>query len=254
MKIKFTLVLIFFLGCYYLKSQENQKLDSLKMIVSSQSDSMKILTYSEIINLTLSFSPTKAKEYVNFQKGLAKKMRQEWAKGVSKMAEGNYYAATNNYSEAEDAYQIAKSIFENRKDSLNLSKAFNNLTRPLVLQGKYEKALAYCLDALRINESMNSDKTLLIGNYIAIGNIHSIMQQYNRSLEFYRKAETIAIEIGPELRLAQVRHNIGSNMMWLKRNNEGVEYFEKNLKFYERTKNDFRMQLHLQPWVTTILK
>ena len=98
MKIKFTLVLIFFLGCYYLKSQENQKLDSLKMIVSSQSDSMKILTYSEIINLTLSFSPTKAKEYVNFQKGLAKKMRQEWAKGVSKMAEGNYYAATNKLS------------------------------------------------------------------------------------------------------------------------------------------------------------
>lgn len=237
---------LLFLFCVTIVFCQNEtKIDSLKTIVLSQSDSVKILTYSEIIKSIIAFNPSAAEEYVKFQKDLAERIGQEWAIAQSKMGEGNYFASTNKYSQAEEAYQIAKRIFEDRTDSLNLSKALNNLARPLIEQGKYEEALSNSLYALKINELINSDKSLLVGNYMAIGNIHSIMEQFDRSLEFYRKAETLAAKGESLLRLAQVRHNIGSNMMWLKRNDEAIGYFEQNLEFYESTRNDLRMAMTL---------
>ncbi|WP_165395217.1 tetratricopeptide repeat protein [Flagellimonas allohymeniacidonis] len=211
----------------------------------SQPDSIKLFTYSEIINSMLRANPKEAAEYVGLQSDLAEKLKKDWAEAEAKMTEGNFFAATNDYEKAEEAYEIAKSIFEKRSDSLQLSKCLNNLARPLVEQGKYEKALTNSIKALKINEILGEDKSMIIGNYMAIGNIHSVMGSFDKSLEYYKMAENIALDEGLTFRLAQVRHNIGSNMMWLKRNKDAIDYFEQNLAFFEEAKNQLRIAITL---------
>ncbi|MEM9075949.1 MAG: tetratricopeptide repeat protein [Bacteroidota bacterium] len=235
----------FFLVHSLSASAQNTHLDSLMSQVSIQPDSIKILTYSEIINSTLRENPKEATEYVELQMSLAEKLKKDWAEAEAKMTQGNFFASMNDYKKAEEAYEIAKSIFENRSDSIKLSKCLNNLARPLVEQGKYEKALRNSIKALKINELLDEDKTMIIGNYMAIGNIYSVMGNFNKSLEYYKMAEKVAINERLAFRLAQVRHNIGSNMMWLKRNEDAVGYFEQNLAFYEEAKNQLRIAITL---------
>ncbi len=111
----------------------------------------------------------------------------------------------------------------------------------LFFKGDLEGSLEAGLDAARMNERPGADRGLLIGNYMAIGNTMSSLGNFNSSLEYYTKAEKIAIDLNYPLRWAQVRHNLGENMKWLKRYEEAIPYFTKNIEYYTETNNEYKL-------------
>lgn len=234
-------IVAFFLFSTNLLAQPQEKIDSLESVLDKQTDSLKIQTYGELLKILVYSDIDKAKTFLETEVALAAKLGSPSLVAKTKMDEGSYYTIKSEYQKAALAYSEAKRLFLESRDTLSAAKASNNMVRPLMYQGKYEAGLNAALESLRINERLNPEKTLLIGNYMAVGNIQSTLEKYDLSLEYYKKAEAIALEEDNPLRLAQVRHNLGENMKWLKRYEEAVPYFLTNIAFYKKSKNEFKL-------------
>jgi tetratricopeptide (TPR) repeat protein len=235
------LLVIIYVFSTSLFAQQQKKIDSLESVLNQQTDVLKIHTYGELLKLIVYSDMEKAKTILEAEIELAKKLDQKPLIAKTKMDAGNYYSVKAEYEKSEIAYLEAKALFLEVQDTLNAAKASNNMVRSLMYQGNYEAGLKAALYALRINEKFKAPKELLIGNYMAIGNIQSTLERYDLSLEYYKKAEAVALKIDNPLRLAQVRHNLGENMKWLKQYEKAIPYFIENIEFYKSVKNEFKL-------------
>lgn len=222
-------------------AQQQKVIDSLETVVLNQADSLKVYTYSELIQLLVRSDIEKATSYLEKEIALATRLGKPELLARAKMDAGNYYSVKADFIAAEKAYQEASELYGKNNDSLAVAKVYNNMTRVLFYQGNLEGALEMALEAAKINERLNPNKTELIGNYLSIGNTQSALGRYESSLAYYQKAEKIALEEGTPLRLAQVRHNLGENMKWLERYQEALPYFEQNITYYESVGNEFKL-------------
>ena len=172
-----SLWLVFFLFPIVLFAQQKQKIDSLETVLYQQEDSLKIDTYGELIKLLVYSDIDKAKVLLDEELALAKKLGTLSLIAKSKLDEGNYYSIKSEYKKSELAFTEAKNMFLETHDTMSAARASNNMVRPLMYQGNYEAGLKAALYALRINEKFNAPKLLLIGNYMAIGNIQSTLEK-----------------------------------------------------------------------------
>lgn len=241
MKSTTLIFLILFCVSTTLSSQNSKVLDSLETVLRTQVDTLKLKTYSSLIKGYARSNPEKAKELIIEALALANTLGSESLIALANMDAGNCYAMQASYATAESYFAKAKKIYETTKDSVGLAKVNNNLSRVLFFKGDLEGSLAVGLDAIRMNERPDADKTLLIGNYMAVGNIMSSLGNYTGSLDYYTKAEKIAISANKPLRWAQVRHNLGENMKWLKRYKEAIPYFTENIAYYTQVDNQYKL-------------
>ncbi len=240
MNFRFVLLVILFLS-YQMSAQQKKIIDSLKTVLIKQTDSSKVGTYSELIKVLVRLDAEKAKLYLDKELELATSLGNPDLIARAKMDEGNYYGVKSDFAAAEKSYTEAKRIYGESNDSLSMAKVLNNMSRVLFFKGNLEGALKAALEAARINERLNTSKIELIGNYMSIGNTQSALARYDSSLEYYKKAEAIALEEDIPLRLAQVRHNLGENMKWLERYPEALPYFNKNVEYYTSVQNEFKL-------------
>ena len=240
MNIRVVIFAFFFISLT-LSAQQEKLIDSLERVVTQQPDSLKIHTYSELVKVLVRVDIEKAKGYLDKEVALAASLKKPSLNARARMDEGNYYSVKANFAEAEKSYNEAIEFYDNANDSLSMAKVFNNMSRAMFYQGNIEGALDIALKAARINERLNPNRTELIGNYLSIGNTQSSLGRYESSLEYYRKAEAIALSEDNALRLAQVRHNIGENMKWLERYSEALPYFNNNVEYYTSANNEYKL-------------
>lgn len=243
MKLYFPLLILVFFLTEPLFAQDQKVLDSLEAMLPAQSDSMRINTYSEIIALLMYSQGDKTLDYLNREKETALRIGADWAMAHYYKDDGAFNIVKGDYAKAEASLMQAKAIYTDQKDSLNLSKVCNNLSYALMYTGNMEKALEQAILAMKINEKMNTDRSLLIGNYMAAGNIISNLGRYDESLSYYRKAEALAEELHLDLRLAQARHNIGENLKWMKKHEEALSYFKNNISYYQKAGDTYRLAM-----------
>lgn len=236
------LILVFFLT-EPLFAQDQKVLDSLEAMLPAQSDSMRLKTYSEIIVLLMYSQGDKTLDYLNREKETALRIGADWAMAHYYKDGGAFNIVKGDYAKAEAFLQQAKAIYADQKDSLNLSKVCNNLSYAFMYTGNMERALEHALLAIKINEKISADRSLLIGNFMVTGNIISNLGRYDESLMYYRKAEALAEELHLDLRLAQVRHNIGENLKWMKQYGEALPYFKNNIAYYQKAGDTYRLAM-----------
>lgn len=224
-------------------SQDQKALDSLTRLLPQQSDSSRMATYGELISLLMYRDGEKALEYLEQEKETASRIGADWATAQYYKDAGAFQMVKGEYDKAEASLMQAKEFFSTRVDSLNLSKVCNSLSYVLMYKGDMEMALEHALQAIKINEKMNADRSLLIGNYMATGNIISNLGRYDESLAYYRKAEALAEELHLDLRLAQARHNIGENLKWMKKYDASLPYFKNNISYYQKAGDIYRLAM-----------
>jgi tetratricopeptide (TPR) repeat protein len=236
--------LIFIVLCFLsmqLFSQNQKILDSLEAALSTQVDSLKMNTYGSLIKGYARSNPEKAQQFIEDEFLFAEIHAREDYIALANMDAGNCYAMQASYPKAETYFVAAKKTFERIKDSAGIAEVNNNLSRVLFFKGDLEGSLMAGIAAARMNERSGADRSLLIGNYMTIGNTMSSLGNFTTSLEYYTKAEKIAISMNKPLRWAQVRHNLGENMKWLKRYEDAISYFTKNIAYYTETDNQYKL-------------
>lgn len=241
MKTKLLLPILFFTALIPISGQSPKGIDSLKRQLLIQKDSLKMGTFNALIQASARQEPEETKIYIQQALNWAATHPNKSYQASIQMTAGRWYAMQGKYRDAQDVLEEARTYFKSIEDSTQLAKTNNNLSMVLFYQGDLEGALATALAAAKINESISNNKKDLIGNYMAVGNVLSTLERYENSLDYYQKAATLAKELKADLRLAQVRHNLGENMKWLKRYNEAIPYFEQNISYYTKTDNSFKL-------------
>ena len=215
-----------------LSAQDEAKIDSMLQLVETQSDTHLIKTYEELFFLTLPKEPQKAKPYLDkafeeLERINSPKFRANLTKNL-----GSYHYYLANYPEASSFYKEAIGYFEELGNKSQIAAVYNNLGIVLKYMGQPEKALESHQNSLRLKEELGQTGFPIAASVMNIGVIHSELENYELSNEYYRKAEAICIEEDDQWRLSMVRSNIAINLEKEGKQEEALDYYTKSLPFF----------------------
>ncbi|MBN2662025.1 MAG: tetratricopeptide repeat protein [Bacteroidales bacterium] len=232
--IRVLLIISLCLQTTFTLSQNNHKIDSLKLMLTNQKqDSLVIQTYLAIGYEYENMFPDSAISYYN--KALAIATQNNYQKSTAKCLNyiGIVYKNQCNYPKALEYYQKALTINENIEDKEGIAANFGNIGNIYMAQSNYDKAIEYNQKALAINTGLN-DSIRIANNYANIGIIYDMKGEYQKALEYMTKSLQIVEESGDEEMIAILLGNIGVIYMEKKDYTTAIEYYQKSLKICEK--------------------
>ena len=226
------LSIVIFFYALILTAQDQEKIDSMLQLVETQTDTHLIKTYEELFFLILPKEPEKAKPYLDkafeeLEQINSPKFKADLTKDL-----GGYHYYIANYPEANSIYKEAIGYFEELGNKSQIAAVYNNLGIVLKYMGQPEKALESHQNSLRLKEELGQTGFPIAASTMNIGVIHSELENYELSNEYYRKAEAICIEEDDQWRLSMVRSNIAINLEKEGKQEEALDYYTKSLPFF----------------------
>ncbi|MDH5367191.1 MAG: sensor histidine kinase [Cyclobacteriaceae bacterium] len=110
--------------------------------------------------------------------------------GIGNILSNNDYKH-NSLDKAQKEYISALIIYQQLKDSLNISRVYNNLGYINERQNNYDDAINYYTNGLSIKQKLNDQKGILI-SHLNIGNTLRKKKEYTKSLNYYEKGKAMA--------------------------------------------------------------
>lgn len=145
--------------------------------------------------------------------------------------QGDFAKALKRYNEAS----VIFSKLENSKDKLAIS--LSNIGNTYYILGRFDKALDYLIQALKISESM-SDSLGMAPTFNNIGNIYLSLNEFNRAIEYYFKAEKIHSKYNEKRKLSTVYNNIGEAYLGLNKINEAIKYNQLSMEIANKNQDN----------------
>ena len=223
-KIKFFLFL-FFVSLYGIGQPNNQtqpgKGDTA-LVNSLLQQSKDTLADDPALAISLAFQAKSISEKIDFPKGTANALKSI---GLGYRRQGNNLDALENYNQS-------LKIFEQLKDNASTANLYNNIGVVYYKQGDDARALENYLQSLKFSE-LASDKFRIL---IALNNIGGIYYDkkatYDKALQYYLKALSLAEELGKKEESGGIAVNIGSIYFNMQDDTKALVYFDKSLKAY----------------------
>lgn len=268
--MKRTSSLLFFLFLwlmpqYNLIVAQNQPLDSLRNVLPSVKDTIKVNVLNEIAYLLYLDDAQEAilaaseaivlAKSIDYPKGLAlsydlmgrsyfqlndlNKTLQNYITSVEyykiindtlKVAEeyneiGVVYKNMGEYSKALDYYAKVLELVGQEESSLTLGNTLMNIGQSYSYLGYYEKSIEYFIKAIKTWEALE-DKTGLALAYGNLGNLYYNLKEHSMSLEYYQMAKRFFSEVNNQKSLASILNNIGLIYNSFGDNDAALENFE----------------------------
>lgn len=157
-------------------------------------DSLRIST---MINLS------RAYQYVDLRKSfeecekavhLAETKNLQWGKSLSYLWLANIYSLGGDFTSSAKFNDLALSISFRLKDSLNMSRGYNNLGSNYYSFGKYDEAYFYYTQSYRLSSSIKDS----LGMAVSLHNMATVFKelgQYQRALDYLRLTQGISNDI-----------------------------------------------------------
>jgi signal transduction histidine kinase len=131
-----------------------------------------------------------------------------------------------NIINAQEEYLSALILYQEVKDSLSVSRIYNNLGIISYTQGKYTEAINYHTKGLLTKEKLNDLKGMSI-SYLNIGNALKEQQRYQESLANYEKGKAIAEQLRDGVNYLHIISNIVNVHMALGNVEEAALLFQE---------------------------
>ena len=178
------IIFSFFLSAY---STDINKIDSLKNILISASDSNKAIIFNalskEVLSDSLEYSLELAKSALKYAR--ENKMKCEESIALSNLGDISYFS--NKMKDAEHYYQQSLTLSNELYDTSSMSKSYYNLGYTYLELAEYENALKNFNISLEYEKVLQSDKKIasVLNN---IGLTYDYLGKYKQSLEYYLEA------------------------------------------------------------------
>lgn len=228
MKKLLLLVISILIGCVLALSQPN--IDSLLQLCSKATENQK----TDLL-LELSFNTRKDTAKSNFYTRhalkLAEKQHQlpEQAKAFYYLGETNYYI--RNFSGAIPYYKKAISLYEQLKDSFNLTNCYSSIGLCYHNIDQGEKAIAQFIEGLKLSVNNQEYTAEILHN---IGNVQQKMQNYEKAIGYFRKAMNINLTIKDSVSLAVDYNGLAESFQYLHKNDSSIVYFLKANQLFKK--------------------
>jgi tetratricopeptide (TPR) repeat protein len=137
---------------------------------------------------------------------------------------------------AKEAYKIIAKD-GNQEQSI---KILNILSYTSQLIGRYNEAISYSLELLKIGDSTN-DKELIATSYLQIGNSYRALLRFKDALNFHNLAILKYKELGDELLLASAYNDFGATCFENEMYEESLDCFEKSHHIFLEKKDTLNL-------------
>ncbi|OFX52372.1 MAG: hypothetical protein A2046_04825 [Bacteroidetes bacterium GWA2_30_7] len=236
-------------------SQNNQQVDSLILIASSQkSDTNKILVLNKL-SMYYEYSDT-SKAWKYNRQAISENQTLQWFSGLAKsyMITGWLYQDISKYEIALDYMNKSLSLYQtlskkNPKDLSNISNisgCYNNLGNIYTNKGNYPNALQNYILGLKkvenlLQNNIDNEEYLrkVTACYINLGSVYAYMNDNRNALSYFIKAKDMAVTL------------IDSNMVARCFINMGIIYkrdslYDKAIESYQLAKKIFENQKDIE--------
>lgn len=231
---KFIILTFFLLAVYPSFSQQEKKLDSLRLVAqNATNDSVLVDTYHKMSFIYNNIVPDSGLYYawkchdLSLKNGFKEQLTTAYSQiGFAHAIKSSLDTAVYYWAKAADGYGDLDNY---HRQVLVL----NNAGGQLVHAGKYDKALVYLEKAKSIAERNNFDD-LLSDSYNNYALIDDYKGNYDKAHRLYRKALTYADSSGLESQRMTTLNNIGVMFYYMGDFEKAIPYFHKSIPFWKK--------------------
>jgi len=217
-----------------LSGQNQQKIDSLKQLLQTESDDKKrVEMYSLIAQKSINFNFEEFELYMNKSINLAEQISDFEGLNNVYYTAGKMYYLSGYYENAIRRIRQAQQLSEQINDTLINAKSFNILGLIQKRQGNYDKSISLLLQSLELRQQLQDTKGVGLV-YSNIASIYELKGNYEQALNYYSKSLEIAQEIGHDKGIANVYNNIGLTYKQQGKYAESLAMFLKGLAISEK--------------------
>lgn len=155
---------------------------------------------------------------------------------------GNIYERTGDLDGAKKYFERSyKFIKENNLPPYQQVTSLTNLAMLARKQKEYSNSESYYLQAEKLCEE-NDLQEIQCAVYQGMGVLYADQNRNKLSLEYYRKAERIFIEMGSDSGLALIRTNIAYKFLEMNQLDSAEFYFQSGLDYAYKTKSLYNIR------------
>jgi serine phosphatase RsbU (regulator of sigma subunit)/Tfp pilus assembly protein PilF len=225
--------MVLFLNMNLLSHAQQAKADSLKLLLVSATDSIKIKLLLELSSTYQQFSPRKALDPALEARIMSSQGGFEKLEAQSLFTIGMANYKVGQYTNALEAYRAAGVSFYR----LGLVRSYGEVlvaeSNVYYDQGEYSESLNKSLEAYKVFTGL-TDKNGMAQALINSGNVHRSTRNYDKSISEYERALNLAVEAG-NLKLQAACFNNMSNSYADKEDfDRSIEYLQKAKSINEK--------------------
>lgn len=237
-----TLLLIFWGLSAFAQKQGQALIDSLvQELPNIKNDTLKARTYKLIEEEYFFVNTGKALYYSRL--GLNHAIKMQWKRGIGvfNAAIGRAYSDKGMYDSCQYFYQRALIVYREIDDKWNIASTLNNLgAAEQNIVSNYPKAIAYCLEGLKIAESIG-DKYLITISLGNISGIYLLQKNFKKALDYAFKSlhlaeqQTHDSEGNAEREVARALVKVAAIYIAQNDFKNAQKYLQKALPLFQRT-------------------
>ncbi|MCB0489780.1 MAG: tetratricopeptide repeat protein [Cyclobacteriaceae bacterium] len=216
---------------------QQSKIDSLRSMVSSTSDTVRITALNNLAYEVVFSDPVEAQEIAN--QSIDESTELEYAKGLlgGYRVLGISHDLRSEYVQAIDAYKKAMPIALQLNDPAQTASVQNVLGVAYYHLSQYNVALEYFLDALKLTEKTGKPR-YLANIYTNIGLVYHDQNDLDKALDYYEKALVYGEQAYDLRMMGRVSNNIGIIL-----NTKGLYdgariYYEQSLNYKSKVNDE----------------
>lgn len=147
---------------------------------------------------------------------------------------GNAYYLKSEFDLSLDYYNDAYYLIKDKNYKFELASAYKGIADvQSKVKANYEAALEKYLLSLDIYRDIKDTKSMIKVKK-SLGELYFILKQYDKSLEYLKKALKLAVEMGDEEDFVQTNHKIGAITIMSGNLDEGLQYCLNSLDISQK--------------------
>ena len=230
------LALLFFLIPSIALKAQDQKVDSLKILLNTVPEQEQAMIYNVIASNLYYVAPDSCIVYADKALAIAEKFNLPTEKYFALVHKGVGYSILNKNQQAVSFHLQALELAIGIADKKKLGRVHNELGIDYKYLGKFDKSLEHLLKALSIKEEKPADGISLfsersIANTMNnIGTIYDNIGDFDRALDYYYKVLEIRKSSNDRKGEASVLNNIGIVFEEKGKFHEALDYYRQSLE------------------------
>ncbi len=237
MKNIFLFFLLFFGFLFISKAQNSKQIDSLVQILGKlPNDTTKIHTLIKISQLYINIKDTiYTKKYAEEALNLSNQLQFVKGKTDALYLLGIYFINKNREAQALPFFQQSLEVAQSINDKNAITRGLYWVSDTQMKMANYVEALKSMFEQIKHLEEDTSKRVLVSRTYNMIGKVYEIQRNFDKTLEFYQKALSLAEKAHNNSMLSFCYNNIGNFYTLTNQYEKALEYQFKALEIRKKT-------------------
>jgi len=211
--IVFSLFVLFICAFLPISGQNPIILDSLLNLLPAKDDTSACKIYAEIKDEYQFRDFEKYNEFLQKEIEAAKKSGHPKFLAAALFSEAVDLANNSEYADSERKFLEVEEYLKKEGNEVRIAKVYQILANISSMQGHYQLAIERAQFSLDLMDKLQMDSTEMIRGFMALGNIHGEIENYDLSDKYYNLVVDLYEKIDDDFGVFGGKMNLGINLL-----------------------------------------